>query len=297
MKIEVECATCIVRQVVECSKEITDNKKEQFHLVKSTLSVIQDNYGENSVPAWMGTIVHRYLKKISNCNDPYRRLKEKADEIALKYVDIVREKVDKCNNDYEKFKVLVLGTIAGNTIDFGPYSTDLDIIKKIEETVNGNLQRNDLNYFIEDLKKSKKILYICDNAGEIVFDKLLIENILNYCPNVVCAVKGKPILNDATLEDAKKIGLTDIVKVIPVGEDIIGVILEECSEEFLKEFYSSDLIIAKGMGNFESLTEYTDEINKTKSKLYYIFKAKCAPVANYVGVNVGDNIMIRYDNI
>ena len=115
---------------------------------------------------------------------------------------------------------------------------------------------------LNDLKNSKKVLYICDNAGEIVFDKLLIEEIKKYVADVVVAVKGKPILNDATLEDAEFVGINEIARVISTGGDIIGVILEECSQEFLDEFYSADMIVAKGMGNYESLTEYEEKIEK-----------------------------------
>ena len=98
-------------------------------------------------------------------------------------------------------------------------------------------------------------MYICDNAGEIIFDRVLMEEIKRYGKEIVAVVKGKPILNDATLEDAKMAKIDEIAKVITTGSDIIGIILEECSEEFLKEFESADLIIAKGMGNYESLTE------------------------------------------
>ncbi len=290
MKIKPECAVCIVRQVVEVSKEITNNEKERFKLIKSCLGVIEEYYSEDAVPAWMGTKVHRHLKKISNCEDPYKRLKEKADDIALKYLDIVKKEVS-IEDDLERIKKKVLATIAGNVIDFGPFSTDMDIISKIDETLKGELTIDNSEEFLNDLKNSKKVLYICDNAGEIVFDKLLIEEIKRYVEEVVVAVKGKPILNDATLEDAKFVGIDEIAKVISVGEDIIGVLLEECSQEFLNELNNTDMIVAKGMGNYESLTEYDSEIKKP---LYYIFKVKCTPVAEYLGgVKVGDNVLLK----
>jgi uncharacterized protein with ATP-grasp and redox domains len=289
LKIRPECAVCIVRQVVDASSEISNDESEQFRLIKSCLDAIKDAYGEGAVPAWMGTKVHRHLKKISNCEDPYKRLKEKADEIALKYLDRVKKEVS-IEDDLERIKKKVLAGIAGNVIDFGPFSTDMDIISKIDETLNGDLTIDDSEEFLNDLKNSKKVLYICDNAGEIVFDKLLIEEIKKYVSDVVVAVKGKPILNDATLEDAEFVGINEIARVISTGGDIIGVILEECSQEFLDEFYSADMIVAKGMGNYESLTEYEEKIEKP---LYYIFKVKCIPVAEHVGINVGDNVLLK----
>ncbi|CAB3287746.1 DUF89 domain-containing protein [Methanocaldococcus lauensis] len=291
MKIKPECAICIIRQVVDAVKEITNDEKEQFRLIKNTMEVIKEVYGENAVPAWMGTVVHRHLKKISNTEDPYKNLKEKANKIALKYLDKVRELCND-NNDLERLRKKVLATIAGNVIDFGAYSTDIDIEKLIEDTLNDKLKIDNSKELLEDLKNKniKKVLYICDNAGEIIFDRILIEEILKYNKEVVAVVKGKPILNDATLEDAKIANIDKICRVITTGSDIIGIILEECSEEFLKEFRSADLIIAKGMGNYESLTEYENEIDKP---IYYILKAKCKPVAENIGVNVGDNILLK----
>ncbi len=291
MKIKPECAICIIRQVVEAVKEITDDEKEQFRLIKDTMGVIKEVYGKNAVPAWMGTVVHRHLKKISNTEDPYKNLKEKANNIALKYLDKVRELCND-NNDLERLRKKVLATIAGNVIDFGAYSTGINIEKLIEDTLNKELKIDNSRELLEDLKNEniKKVLYVCDNAGEIIFDRILIEEILKYNKEVVAVVKGKPILNDATLEDAKIANIDKICRVITTGSDIIGIILEECSEEFLEEFRSADLIIAKGMGNYESLTEYENEIDKP---IYYILKAKCKPVAENIGVNVGDNILLK----
>ncbi len=291
MKIKPECVICIIRQVVDAVNEITKDEKEQFRLIKNTMNVIKDVYGEDAVPAWMGTVVHRYLKRISGNDDPYKKLKDKANKIALQYLDRVREM---CNVDdeLERLKMKVLATIAGNVIDYGAYSTGIDVEKLIKDTLNGELKIDNSKELLNDLKNKdiKKILYICDNAGEIIFDRILMEEIKKYDKEVVAVVKGKPILNDATLEDAKISKIDEIAKVITTGSDIIGIILEECSEEFLKEFESADLIIAKGMGNYESLTEYDDRIDKP---VYYILKAKCKPVAENIGVEVGDNVLLR----
>lgn len=289
LKIKPECATCIVRQVVDATKEISNNEEEQFKLISACLSCIKEEYGPEAVPAFMGTAVHRYLKKISGNNDPYSKLKYAANKLAMDYINSMNDSICQYNSkpplDRLKYKVKL--SIAGNVIDFGPYSTTLDINKKLNETINGELKIDHIKELLDDLNKSDKILYICDNAGEILFDKILIEELNKYC-EVVASVKGGPILNDATMEDAKSIGLDKIVKVITTGCDVIGVNLEESSEEFLREYYNADLIIAKGMGNFESLSEYS--IDKP---LYYIFKAKCAPIAEFINVNVGDNILLK----
>ncbi|NPA62688.1 MAG: DUF89 domain-containing protein [Methanococci archaeon] len=291
MKIKPECAICIVRQVVEVVKEISRDESEQFKLIKDTMSVITEVYGEDAVPAWMGTVVHRHLKKISGNSDPYKTLKEKANKIALKYLEKVRKMSDE-GDDLERLRKKVLAAIAGNVIDFGAYSVEVDIEKMIEETLNGTLALDNSRELLDDLKNKdvKKVLYICDNAGEIIFDRVLMEEIKKYGKEIVAVVKGKPILNDATLEDAKIAKIDEIGRVITTGSDIIGVILEECSSEFIKEFETADIIVAKGMGNYESLTEYEDRIKKP---IYYILKAKCKPVADHIGVNVGDNVLLK----
>ncbi|AEH06348.1 damage-control phosphatase ARMT1 family protein [Methanothermococcus okinawensis] len=290
MKIKPECATCIVRQVVDAAKEVSDDDKEQFRIIKSCLNIIAEMYGSEAVAAWMGTTVHRHLKKVSKNPDPYKRLKDTANEIALNYLEKLKDELNLCDkndNALDRLICKIKLSIAGNVIDFGPYSTDMDITKKIEETLNGELRINHSKELLNDLNDANKILYICDNAGEVVFDKILIEELKNYC-EVVVSVKGAPILNDATLEDAKVAGIDKIAKVITSGNDAIGVRLEESSEEFLKEFKDADIIIAKGMGNFESLTEYDIE-----QPIYYIFKAKCLPIAEIIGVDVGDNILLK----
>jgi len=289
LKIKPECATCIVRQVVDAVKEISKDEEVQFKLISSTFSCIKEVYGPNAVPAWMGTKVHRYLKRISGNEDPYKYLKDRANKLAMRYLKSIEEEIRKYNDKppLERLRYKVKLAIAGNVIDFGPYSTDVDIDRKLKETLEGELKIDYSRELLQDLRECDRILYICDNAGEILFDKILIEELKGYC-EVVASVKGGPILNDATLEDAKYVGLDKVVRVITTGCDVIGVNLEESSREFLKEFKRADIIVAKGMGNFESLTEYS--IDKP---VYYIFKAKCSPIAQFIEVDVGDNILLR----
>ena len=289
MKIKPECATCIVRQVVDAAKEISREEEVQFKLISDALSCIKEVYGPKAVPAWMGTKVHRYIKKISGNQDPYRRLKERANKLAMRYLKNIEGDLKKYDTKppLERLRYKVKLAIAGNVIDFGPYSTDVDIDKKFRETLERDLRIDNSRELLQDLREHQRILYLCDNAGEILFDKILLEELKGYC-EVVAAVKGGPILNDATLEDAKYVGLDKVVKVITTGCDAIGVNFQEASQEFLREFERADIVIAKGMGNFESLTEYSIE-----KPVYYIFKAKCPPVAQFLDVEVGDNILLK----
>ncbi|WP_459201111.1 damage-control phosphatase ARMT1 family protein [Methanococcus sp. CF] len=292
MKIKPECALCITRQVVDVAKEITDDKSEQFKIISWGIEKISEAYGESSVPSFMGTEIHRYIKEMTKNNDPYKNLKNVANEFALKYLKDV-EKLLESNDELERLQNKVKLSIAGNVIDFGPYSTGVDVEKMVKDTLDGKLDIDFSNELLNDLKNSKKIFYTCDNAGEIVFDLPLIKELKNYV-EVVVSVKGSPILNDATLEDVKTAGIDKITRVITSGTDAIGIRFEESSKEFIDEFNSCDFVIAKGMGNYESLTEYEEKHGKSeKIPVYYILKAKCEPVAEHIGVHEGDNVLLR----
>ncbi|MBA2850344.1 hypothetical protein HNP86_000475 [Methanococcus maripaludis] len=293
MRIKPECALCITRQVVDVAKEITDDKSEQFKIIAWGIEKISEEYGESSVPSFMGTEIHRHIKKMSKNSDPYKNLKNVANEFALKYLNDV-EKLLESDDELERLQNKIKLSIAGNVIDFGPYSTGVDIEKMVKDTLDGKLDVDFSNELLNELKNSKKVFYTCDNAGEIVFDLPLIKELKNYV-EVVVSVKGSPILNDATFEDVKTAGIDKVTKVITSGTDAIGVRFEESSEEFINELNSSDFVIAKGMGNYESLTEYEEKHGQNSEKIpvYYILKAKCEPVAEHVGVSEGDNVLLR----
>jgi damage-control phosphatase, subfamily I len=139
----------------------------------------------------------------------------------------------------------------------------------------------------EAINAADKVLFLCDNAGEIVFDQYLIQD--TPCEKFTCAVRGAPVINDALLEDARVAGLTDLVKVISNGSDIPGTVLEACSTEFKKTFFDADVVIAKGQGNFETLSELTSK------RIFFLLQVKCLVIARDIGFPVG-TFVIR-DNL
>ena len=138
-------------------------------------------------------------------------------------------------------------------------------------------------------KKAREVLYLADNVGEIVFDKLLIEKLKNYGVTVKVALKEKPILNDACISDALEVGLDDIAELVSTGTDSIGVIYEDLSPEFKEIFQKADMVIAKGLGNYEGL----DEMDLGDKPVFCLLNAKCQPVARDIGVKEGDNVVLR----
>ncbi|MDD3733204.1 MAG: ARMT1-like domain-containing protein, partial [candidate division Zixibacteria bacterium] len=175
--------------------------------------------------------------------------------------------------------------IAGNIIDFGPNSrlVDTQVSEAIEHSLSAPLDTEELETFKKSLNTSSVILYLGDNAGEIVFDRLLIEQL--PLDKITFVVKGYPVINDATMSDAIATGLTELVRVIDNGHDAPGTIIDQCSDEFKKIYARADLVIAKGQGNYETLS------NEDKN-IFFLLKAKCPIIARHLAVELG-SIVIR----
>ncbi len=173
--------------------------------------------------------------------------------------------------------------VAGNIIDLGAKSglNEHEIHDAIRHAAEQPLE-GDLEEFRREAERAEKILYLADNCGEIVFDTLLVEQL--GAKRVTVAVRGMPIINDATLVDAQTAGLTDLVRVIGNGSDAPGTLLDDCSDEFKTAFETADLIISKGQGNFETLSDCGRTI-------FFLFKAKCPVVADSVNLPIGTHVL------
>jgi len=204
--------------------------------------------------------------------------------------DSLRERIRQ-SDDPLPFAVKI--AIAGNSIDYairGDWDKEslLQTIESaIQQPINGSI-----DHFVEAMKEAKNILYLLDNSGEIVCDQLLIEEIKHLRPDiaVTAVVRGAPVLNDVTQNDARLTGLDQIVPVIDNGNDAIGTILEQCSAGFMEAFVQSDTIIAKGLANYETLVEYDSE--KLPQTVCYLFRAKCHFIAKFSGAAIND-IVVR----
>jgi uncharacterized protein with ATP-grasp and redox domains len=211
--------------------------------------------------------------------DPYKRTKRISNEKALKLLPYARKIVEEGYAQEDRFKRACMIAIVGNLIEFDipGHKASFSSLKKSFREASKDLVVNDTNTAYELAKKAHNVLYLTDNAGEIVFDTLLVEQLKNMGITVTVAVKGGPVINDATLEDAAASGMTKIAdNVITTGTDAVGFAAKEVSQEFLKAYESADLVIAKGMGYAETLTEY-----KLKKPHLLLLRTKCEPVANY----------------
>jgi hypothetical protein len=175
--------------------------------------------------------------------------------------------------------------IAGNVIDFGIYES-FDLDRSLSESFLLPLSSIDYHNFVQAAANAQRILFLCDNAGEIVFDRVLIETLRDRGKDVTAVVKGSPVINDATLDDASAAGLTECAVVIDNGNDGIGTLLEACSQKFMDAYRSADLIISKGQANFETLVQEKD------ARTFFLFKVKCPVVARVLNRENGDIVLM-----
>jgi uncharacterized protein with ATP-grasp and redox domains len=236
----------------------------------------------NQSPPAIAQRIHRRLRQITGIDDPYLPAKAHFNRIAVELLPVLRTQVERSTSPLMAAARIA---IAGNMIDLGVDGnlTEADVQQAVRQALSGSFY-GDQELFCQSVAKARAILYLADNAGEIAFDRLLIEQISPE--RVTLVVRGAPVINDATRVDAEQVGLDEIVEVIDNGSDAPGTLLEDCSPEFRRRFADADLIIAKGQGNFESLSEQP-------GNLFFLFKVKCPLVAGHVRQPVGTQVLVH----
>jgi len=280
MRIFLDCIPCFVRQALDSARLVTDDERIHEKVVREVLRLAADLDMSQSPPT-IGQQIHRLIRKLINNNDPYRQLKQRYNRLALKMCSELEQQV---RTSRDPLETAVRLAIAGNIIDLGVKTSikESDIERIIRDCLTADFDSRQVGGFRDAVSRAEKILYLADNAGEIVFDRLLIEQL--PAEKVTVAVKGAPVINDATIEDAEFAGLTEIVRVIDNGSDAPGTILETCSQTFRDRFEDADLIVAKGQGNYETLSDVDKNI-------FFVLKAKCPVIASDLGCEVGDMIL------
>ncbi|RLD12904.1 hypothetical protein DRI50_08255 [candidate division KSB1 bacterium] len=291
MKTQFECIPCILKQTIETARLATDDIRLQKEAINRILIYLtQIDY--NTPPPALGRDVYGIIHEITGNYDPYKELKQKYNALGLAHYDEFLRIVFKSPDPVMMAAKLA---VVGNIIDFGPQTQDqVNIKDSIQNIAKLDFEINDFDRFINDLKRARSILYIADNAGEIVFDRLFIEILQRYYPEIglefKVAVRGAPIINDATKEDALMVGLDKIATIIENGDNAPATLLDRVSPEMKRAFEKADIIIAKGMGNYETLDERTELI-------YYLLKVKCALVSQTIGAKVGSLVFKRNERV
>lgn len=281
MNTQLDCIPCLIRQSVEVARLVSDDELLQKQIIENTLRIVAEQDYSKSPPA-LAQIIHRVIREISGVTDPYKNAKKEFNRLALSMLEEFSEQID---SSPDPLHAAVKLAVAGNVIDSGAKTglCEADIRSSVEKVFDEKFA-GDIADFCKQVSDAKNILYLADNAGEIFFDRLLIEKLGHL--GITLAVRGYPILNDAVMEDALEAGIDRFAAIITNGADVPGTILEECSHEFLEYYKQADLIISKGQGNYETLCD-------EKKNIYFLFKVKCQLVADHVGLPVGSHAVIR----
>jgi len=292
MKTYLDCIPCFFKQALEAARMAGAGKMMQKRVLDE-LGMVLPEFSLNSSPPEMGRIIYGLVKRITQKDDPYLKIKEKSNKLALNIYGKLKKKI---NYSDDSLLMAVELAIAGNIIDYGvknSLNVDAELARILDEEENAIKKENktifDYAKFKRALILAKTILYLADNAGETVFDRILIEEIKKFDANkrIIYAVKEKPVINDALIEDALACGIDKIAEVISSGSDAPGTVLSLCSKEFLAVYRKVDMVISKGQGNFEALSG-------AQRSVFFLFMAKCPVIAKDVGCKVGDIILFYH---
>ncbi len=283
MNISLDCIPCMVSSFLRLLKSGMLTEKAKEPALRYMLEFLsRADYSQS--PPVLAREWHRMVRKELNNTDPYREIKEKYNLMMLNMYSDFEEMVNSAN---DPFNTALRLAIAGNVIDFGP-QYQLDIMDTINRVMSAQLAIDDSRLLKEDLKSAQTLLYIGDNCGEIVMDKLFLGII--DVPKKYFVVRNGPIINDVTIEDAKLVGMNKIAEVITTGDDSPGAVWESTSDEFKNKFNEADVIISKGQGNLEGLIDVHQNI-------YFLLVTKCELIAKRIGTSIGGFVVKRGKDI
>jgi uncharacterized protein with ATP-grasp and redox domains len=292
MKTYLDCIPCFFKQALEASRIAGADEELQRQVLEAVAGALPEFPLEASPPE-MGRIIYGLVKAYTGSDDPYRRIKEQSNRLALsiydKAVDILARSNDRLTN-------AVAMAIAGNIIDFGVSNT-LDIgveLERILAAERNTIDTEDRTFFdIDSLRETlagaRSVLYLGDNAGETVFDRILMEEIMRMdeTKTIAYAVKERPIINDALEKDAVDCGIDAVAEIVSSGSEAPGTIPALCSAEFMTRFRTADIVISKGQGNFEGLSDVGRPV-------FFLLMAKCPVIAADIGCQVGDIVLLHH---
>ena len=262
---------------------VTDDEDRIFEAVKDSLEILNKEYPKKKINAHIATRIHRRVYEVLGVDDPYKSVKDRANQVALKFLKPIEDFVKK---QEDVFKAAAIASIIANTFDYGVMGhrvAEDDFMGFFEKQYSKGLIIDDLDY-VKGLCKGK-VVYLTDNAGEIVVDTIFMKEIKKLCEKLSVVVRGKPIISDATMEDAKLAGVDKIAnEVLTNGKGAIGIMEDELPLITLERLEDADVIIAKGMANYESMSD------SRFKPIAFLLTAKCEPVARDIGVKVGDMV-------
>lgn len=292
MKTYLDCIPCFFKQALEASRLAGADEKIQRRVLDAVAEALPEFPLEASPPQ-MGRIIYSLVREYTDTDDPYLQIKEQSNRLALSIYD---RAMNDLARGHDRLLNAVELAIAGNIIDYGVNNTldigvELEKILSAERNKIGDEDRRFFNIdsFKKSLNKANTVLYLGDNAGETVFDRILMEEIkrMDGTKTITYAVKEKPSINDALKKDAVDCGIDTIAEIVSSGSDAPGTIPALCSDEFMNRFHKADIVISKGQGNFEGLSD-------SKRTVYFLLIAKCPVIAADIGCRVGNMVLLHH---
>jgi uncharacterized protein with ATP-grasp and redox domains len=285
MKTSLMCMECNIKQVVKVSKFLGVDPLLQEQVSQKVFQHLSSVTFDDFNPLVMGKTFD-IIKQVYESEDPYFDIKKDFNDLILSLYPSLKQRVTESKNPLDEALKLAL---LGNVIDFGARHTFTkeSLIKQIEHASKIHFTINHSEMLFDQLRHAKTLFYIGDNAGEIIFDKLFIETIKEFFPNVnvTFGVRGGPILNDVTMKEATYVKMDEVTHILSSGVAYPGTVVTKCNQDFQQAFLESDVVISKGQGNFEGLSD------EQRPHLYFLLLAKCTYVADTLGVDVMDYIV------
>jgi damage-control phosphatase, subfamily I len=277
-----ECIACLFTQALNTARMASTDPLLHVRVLKEVAAYVSTRAHLNQTPAALSQPLYELVSRLTGVSDPYAAKKSETNEIALELLPAIEPFLAAA---VDPLDAALHAAVAGNIIDFG-IGHSFDIRKDILPVLTQPFATEALEDFRAELMPGRRVMYLGDNCGEIVFDSLLVREILKTGARVTFAVKSGPIINDATMADARQAGLTDLVPVMETGVNDVGTVIERCSPAFRREFEQADLIVAKGHGNFETC-------NDTHGNFYFLLKIKCQVVAQELGIPAGQIVFMH----
>jgi uncharacterized protein with ATP-grasp and redox domains len=268
------CARCLIDQATHAVELAVEDPAERLALMEEVLGRLQQDFS-GKIPAELGTLIHRTIWRKTG-KDPYAALKEKSNRIASEIVTPLREAGF-------TLRSAACAAVAGNAIDFG-VDGSRNALETLQDELKQGLAVDHFERLQREVEQARTILYLTDNCGEVVFDLLLVELLVKMGKEMIVSPKAEPILNDATVADLQSLGFSGLARLVPHAKASIGLSLDKAPADFLEVWDRADLVIAKGMGHYETLYGI-------QKGIVFLLKAKCIPVAESLGVQVGDHVL------
>jgi len=291
MKIQTECVPCLIKRIIFETEQSTKDKEKKTATIKKTCKLLAELYDPNVCSASIATKVHKIAYETLGDRDPYKELKIASNKIAESIIPRCEELISYSD---DLLRITMICSIIGNMLDFGitGASENPEHLGEIyEEMFVEDLGHDDSDDVKEILSKSKHVVLFTDNCGEIVFDKILCRELKNFNPDIflTLVVKGEYILSDATMDDAVELGFNEVVdEILTTGCFAVGFDIEKIPDDLEKALEKSDLIICKGMANYEAMseTEYRP--------VAYLLRTKCTAIANSMDLPININVVKLY---